>query len=85
MPNYKGPTPYMATDMENQNAAISADPESMKKSAAIAANLPQSKRVSPGYSPAKLMLRPIQKSFVPSVVKAARKAKSINPKKAYGE
>lgn len=39
MPNkskYMGPTPYMQTDMENQNAAIKASPASRKISADIA-------------------------------------------------
>lgn len=39
MPNkakYMGPTPYMQTDMENQNAAIMASPASRKISANIA-------------------------------------------------
>lgn len=34
--NYMGPTPYMQTDMENQNAAIMASPASRKISANIA-------------------------------------------------
>lgn len=33
---YAGPTPYMQTDMENQNAAIKASPASRKISADIA-------------------------------------------------